>query len=362
MRNSVAVGCFVSLALSSSCDAMSLPQGRIVGGERATERVPWMISMYDPNFEVGDQHYCGGFMINEEWFVTAAHCVVPYGESIIGFTVSAGMMSREDEDQLFISQIKHVVCHPDFSTRDYSDDICLVQLEEPASITEFAVLNADDSAPEVDSDVWYLGWGVEGEDENDIPNDIRTVSVYVVSDEECMSVHSEASETNICTYAEDKDACAADSGGPVISKTESDTLTDGVVVGIVSWGRGCANVDMPGVNTRVSKYIEWINSIIPESSYRRSDSSSLLMDSSTETYLSTEESTETGTEESTETESYTGIPCGADMRSDGVDTSAVTETDSECTDEVYETSVATETGSASTDEAYETSVDNESTM
>ena len=45
-----------------------------------------------------------------------------------------------------------------------------------------------------------------------------------------------------------RDACNGDSGGPLVC--------NGKLTGITSFGNGCGNV--PGVYTRVSNYVEWI--------------------------------------------------------------------------------------------------------
>lgn len=56
----------------------------------------------------------------------------------------------------------------------------------------------------------------------------------------------------ICANATNppRDACQGDSGGPLVA--------DGYLVGIVSWGEGCADAAYPGVYTRVSEYALWI--------------------------------------------------------------------------------------------------------
>ena len=56
----------------------------------------------------------------------------------------------------------------------------------------------------------------------------------------------------ICAGEEGRDSCQGDSGGPMVD-------SEGLLIGIVSWGQGCADKDYPGVYTEVSAYITWIN-------------------------------------------------------------------------------------------------------
>jgi trypsin len=69
---------------------------------------------------------------------------------------------------------------------------------------------------------------------------------------------SEITDTMICAAvtAGGKDSCQGDSGGPLVN---SSTKT---LVGIVSWGEGCAAKGKPGVYSSVGALRTWINSNI----------------------------------------------------------------------------------------------------
>ena len=51
-----------------------------------------------------------------------------------------------------------------------------------------------------------------------------------------------------------KDTCNGDSGGPMTVARGKER----VLVGLVSWGKGCAQAGIPGVYTRVSAFADWI--------------------------------------------------------------------------------------------------------
>ena len=67
---------------------------------------------------------------------------------------------------------------------------------------------------------------------------------------------SRITEGMVCAGAGGKDTCQGDSGGPLV--TRNDQAGDYSVIGIPSWGEGCARPDTLGVYNNIANYNEWI--------------------------------------------------------------------------------------------------------
>ena len=83
-------------------------------------------------------------------------------------------------------------------------------------------------------------------------------------DEEALEVAQEISEMDMFCAGRTigKDACQGDSGGPLVEQTiDKDGYPRHELAGITSWGIGCA-VGFPGVYTRVSIYVDWIEKVV----------------------------------------------------------------------------------------------------
>ena len=83
-------------------------------------------------------------------------------------------------------------------------------------------------------------------------------------DEEAQEAAQEISKTDMFCAGPTigKDTCQGDSGGPLLEpKFDRDGYPRYELAGITSWGIGCA-LGFPGVYTRVSNYVDWIEKVV----------------------------------------------------------------------------------------------------
>jgi secreted trypsin-like serine protease len=216
---------------------------RIVGGEPAVN-APWMVAILDGSFQ-----YCGGTLITPDTVLTAAHCNVQPGDSV--FMGSTDL--SQGGQHIGITKVKS---HGDYNSVLSSNDIALVFLErdvvfDPASVSL--------GAPTVGDPVTAFGWGFTAEG-GPATNILQEVTVSVVDPNECQKVYGNIDrDIMVCAGVPEggKDACQGDSGGPLMNRFDS-------VVGITSFGFGCARPGVPGVYTRADSFVDWIESCLVE--------------------------------------------------------------------------------------------------
>jgi secreted trypsin-like serine protease len=69
--------------------------------------------------------------------------------------------------------------------------------------------------------------------------------------------YDERSQLCAGNYQYTKDTCQGDSGGPLMYQANGQWI----VSGVVSYGDECAKPNYPGVYTRVSYYVTWIQTM-----------------------------------------------------------------------------------------------------
>ncbi|MCG7985260.1 MAG: trypsin-like serine protease [Candidatus Thiodiazotropha lotti] len=233
---------------------------RIIGGSPAESNAyPWMTALIS---KTDSEQFCGGSLIDERWVITAAHCV--QSESAGDIQVYIGGLSLTDRSDGEIHDISYIYIHPDYGD---DHDLALLRLAEPSSKQPITMSSREfDNGLTDGSNLIVTGWGLTSKDENatgsfellkaDVPlrNHTQCVVNYLDND------GTEITDNMICAGSTDgtKDSCNGDSGGPLMALDGENKLN---LLGIVSFGsiEGCANASLPGVYTRVSRYLEWID-------------------------------------------------------------------------------------------------------
>jgi secreted trypsin-like serine protease len=250
-------------------DALESLGQEIVGGREVRPgSYPWIVSL-----QQGGSHFCGGTLIRtgsaqqSDIVLTAAHCVY---DGTSGLTVSAGAHDLKRPGPGVQTVSAGVTrYHPQYNPDTTMNDIAVIKLAAPIKFTATVqplALPASGERPAVGALATVAGWGLTREGGYDTSPILMHVSVPIVGDAYLAAAYRpydvsiDANAMLGAGYPEGgKDACQADSGGPLFVRGADDKP---VLQGIVSFGVGCARPGLPGVYTRVSSYLSWIDASI----------------------------------------------------------------------------------------------------
>ncbi|XP_050323044.1 trypsin-like [Bactrocera neohumeralis] len=223
--------------------------GRIVSGEETTiDLHPYQISLQSKS-----GHFCGGSIINEDTVVTAAHCLQTTTADQL--QVRLGSTSHKSGGKLV--NVRAFYAHPGYNKNQRQNDVAIVKLAEPvAQSASIRYIELAEETPVSGTTAVVSGWGVKCYFWCvSLPTSLLKVDVNIVSRADCASKDykygsSKILPTMVCAYEAKSDACQGDSGGPLAA--------EGKLVGIVSWGNGCAKEGYPGVYADVAELRSWI--------------------------------------------------------------------------------------------------------
>uniref|UniRef100_A0A3Q4B868 Vitamin K-dependent protein C n=1 Tax=Mola mola TaxID=94237 RepID=A0A3Q4B868_MOLML len=236
----------------------------MLGGEVGKKgESPWQVLLLNAR----GHFHCGGVLIDENWVLTAAHCL----DNSWKFSVRLGDYERYKIEGTEVTlKVAETFKHPNYRISTVDNDIALLRLETPAPQSEYIVpicLPGQKLAERVLHQNGTLtvvtGWGKDEINSTHLSSALNVIKVPLVNRDICKQQMSNNITDNVlCAgiLGQRMDACEGDSGGPMVTLYRDTWF----LLGLVSWGEGCGNVEKLGIYTKVSNYNEWIDKVRKE--------------------------------------------------------------------------------------------------
>ncbi|XP_042272868.1 mast cell protease 1A-like [Thunnus maccoyii] len=223
----------------------------IINGKKAKKSLLYMASV-----QVNRSHKCGGFLISEDFVVTAAHCDSPHPMSVV---LGTNNLRKVVDDTMRYNVMKYK--HPDYVDILSGNDIMLLKLSRKAHLGKKPIKPIKLPSHHMNlkgiKKCSVAGWGFTRTG-GQIVDELREVNVSIIKLKVCKDKWLPGVKfphNIICAggYGTDKGFCQGDSGGPLVC--------NGIAVGVVSFNNGgnCDYPDVPNIYTDISKFIPWIN-------------------------------------------------------------------------------------------------------
>jgi len=256
---------------------------RVVGGTPLTDPDTrrWVVKLYKS--DGGRYRFaCTGSVIGRRHVLTAAHCRMTAG-TIVAFLPPPGRGTP-------LVEVVAATNHPAYADATNENDVAVLRLGSDApgwprvNSTELppVIINRSPMVPLDGSGVRSSGYGVITEGYSLGSGVARSVDTRVVAPAKCEAIYGRIQASTarqlsdghspalmICSGVPkgDCDTCQGDSGGPLYQRATvglpGGVLANlSVIVGVTSWGVGCARPGVPGVYARVSAYADWIITIV----------------------------------------------------------------------------------------------------
>lgn len=239
---------------------------RIVGGrEAARGEFPWQVSLQLNHPHYGKvSHWCGGVIIDKQWVLTAAHCVInpmfvlPHPQ-FWKVRVGEHHLKRPESSEKIV-EVSHVYYYPWY--HGYDNDLALFRLKKPLEFGDYVkpICLADEDTQFSGLTCVASGWGKV--DFHSKGSDIlRAVEIKIFDNEVCNAAYKEKfkipiRQFHVCAgeLSGGKGTCMGDSGGPLACMRSGSWY----LLGLTSFGSGCAKPGFPDVYTRVPEFTKWI--------------------------------------------------------------------------------------------------------
>ncbi|XP_074491766.1 granzyme B(G,H)-like [Sebastes fasciatus] len=216
--------------------------GEIFGGQQAEPHSrPYMV-LLEARTEDGKLTHCGGFLLNEDFVMTAAHCRANY-------TALLGVHNVHNRAEIQNISVEKKYPHEDFNEVDYEGDIMLLKLSSNAKFTKDVkpIALADQGDGSLPTNCTVSGWGRSDQNSIYMTTVLMEVNVTLVDSKECAQhVYCSEGETG---------PRKGDSGGPLV-------CGDGKAYGLVCALNPDPDAPIRYSYTKIPDYRSWIDSIM----------------------------------------------------------------------------------------------------
>ncbi|XP_068158408.1 phenoloxidase-activating factor 2 isoform X2 [Drosophila tropicalis] len=231
---------------------------------------PWMVAILREENKL-NLYECGGALIAPDIILTAAHCV--HNKDANTLIVRAGEWDTQTKDEIIPHEdryVKEIVYHERYNKGSLYNDIALLLVESPfTSQSNIQPVCLPDVGEVFNYNRCYAtGWGKNkfGKD-GEYQVILKKIDLPVVEKNICQSnlretrlgQHFNLHDSFICAGGEKgKDTCKGDGGSPLVCPIKGETNRF-KSAGIVAWGIGCGEENIPGVYANVAYLRPWIN-------------------------------------------------------------------------------------------------------
>ncbi|KTG01357.1 hypothetical protein cypCar_00042444, partial [Cyprinus carpio] len=229
------------------------------GTEAKAHSRPYMVSI-----QSNEKHVCGGFLISDEFVLTAAHCWNGYKT----LTVVVGAHDLRESKNSDRIGVKSYIPHPRYMAQFSWNDIMLLRLQEKVNINNYVEwISLPKKGEDVEANTLcsVAGWG-RLETNGSLSDRLMEANVYIMNKRECYDRWGEKfSVTQMMCTCGHGGSCRFDSGGPLVCGHTA--------VGVTAFGYKllCNSPEKPNVYIKISPYIPWINDTIRNKKLLRLD-------------------------------------------------------------------------------------------